>query len=71
MTIRLDEQERNALLRALDTYLEGLTTEAARTERKEAEHDLWRLKEQLEGIRTRLAEAEPFELDPDVPKGLH
>ena len=70
MTIRMTEQERNALVRALDAYLEQLTTEAARTEEREAEHDLWRLKEQLEAIRTRLSSAGPFDLEPE-PKGLH
>jgi hypothetical protein len=70
MTIRLTEQERNALVRALDAYLESLTTEAARTEEREAEHDLWRLKEQLEAIRTRLSAEGPFDLEPQ-PKGLH
>ena len=67
MTIKLTEQERNALVRALDAYLEQLTTEAARTEVREAEHDLWSFKEQLEAIRTRIASAGPFDLESERP----
>jgi hypothetical protein len=70
MMIRLDEPERHALVRALDAYLELLTTEAARTEEKAAEHDLWQLKEQLEAIRTRLSTAVPEGLEHEHP-GVH
>ena len=70
MTIKLTEQERNALVRALDAYLELLTAEAARTEVREAEHDLWSFKEQLEALRTRISSAGPFDLENERP-GAH
>jgi hypothetical protein len=55
--IDLDPGERVALLRALESYVSLLTSEAARTEQRELERDLWALRRSLEGIREKLLAA--------------
>jgi hypothetical protein len=54
MILHLSSDEVRALLAALENYLPNLTVEAARTEDREAEHELWALRERLERLRERL-----------------
>ena len=60
MTLNLTESKVQTLRRALDQFLEQLTLEAARTERREFAHELWTQKAELEQIRQRLGRAEAY-----------
>ena len=55
MNLSLKDAEVVALRRALDNYLALLTEEAARSEDREVEHDLWQLRSTLEDLRRKLS----------------
>jgi len=55
MNLALTDAEVAALCRALDNYLAMLTSEAARSEDREVEIDLWQLRGTLERLRQRLS----------------
>jgi hypothetical protein len=61
MLVSLSEHELTALARALDYYLVELSQQAARSEQREVESDLWQLQRTLEQIRQRLHQIEQAE----------